>query len=255
MLHVNCRAKPSESGFTLIELSVVLLIVGMMLSGLFVSLGQSTESKRRTDATAQLTRLEEALYGFAQTYGRLPCPATDLTAGVESPAGGGNCLVANGFVPYITLGLQVAPSSGGYMIDPWQRPLLYSVAIHATGGNRSFTSVTGLRDLFAGGAGLSASPNLICVSDTPGCTGVVAANTIPAIIVSMGANGREFGAPGVTSSAAEQENVGATLGLMPVAADNEFVNQGYSEDNFDDMMVYLSPNLLFARLIAAGKLP
>ncbi len=252
MNRANNSGGDHEHGFTLIELAVVMLIVGMMLSGLFVSLGQSTESKRRTDATAQLTRLEDALYGFAQTYGRLPCPATDISAGVEDPVGGGNCTQAHGFVPYITLGLQIAPSNGGLMVDPWQLPLRYSVALHTTGLNRSFTSVAGLRALFASGAALTASANLICVSDMPGCLGVVAANTVPALVLSMGGNGRQYGAG---SSAAEQENAGGLLGTFVVPSDNEFVNQGYSEDNFDDMMMYLSPNLLFARMITAGKLP
>ena len=137
------------------------------------------------------------------------------------------------------------------MLDPWQLPYLYSVAT-LDSGTRAFTSVAGMRNLFATGATLTPSAQLLCVSDTPACAGVVAANTIPALVLSMGKNGVEFG--GGTSTA-EQENAGATLGAFNVAADNEFVNQGYSESNFDDLMVFLSPNLLFTRLITAGRLP
>jgi len=241
------------AGFTLIEMAMVMLIVGMMLSGLFSSLGQSTENKRRTDAAAQLARVDEALYGYAQTYGRLPCPATDASAGVEAPVGGGVCTAAHGFVPYVTLGLQSAPSAGGLMMDPWQTPLRYSVATLLSGGNRAFTSVAGMRNLFATGATLTPlDPLLLCVSDTPACAGVVAASTVPALVLSMGGNGPEFSG---ASSAQEQENAGALLGGINVPGDNQFVIQGYSELNFDDLVVYLSPNLLFGRLISAGRLP
>ncbi|MDP2285944.1 MAG: prepilin-type N-terminal cleavage/methylation domain-containing protein, partial [Pseudohongiella sp.] len=108
-----------NAGFTLIEMSIVLLIMGLILGGLLAALGQSTESTRRTDASTQIKLIEEALYGYAQTYGRLPCPSTHLTAGVEAPVGGGACTANHGFVPSATLGLQGAVNPDGLMTDPW----------------------------------------------------------------------------------------------------------------------------------------
>ena len=251
---LQCKAK--QQGFTLIELAVVMLVVGLLLSGLFTALGESTENKRRSDAIAQLSRVEEALYGYAQTYGRLPCPALDTTAGVEDPVGGGAtgaCTTRYGFVPHVTLGLQSAPSVGGIMMDPWDNPLLYSVAANLSGGNRVFTSVAGLRAFFAAGSALTPlDPLLLCVSDTPGCAGVVAVSTAPAVVHSMGGNAALFSG---ASSLAEQENAGGTLGTFDVPNDNQFVLQRYSEPVFDDLVVWLSPNLLFTRMISAGRLP
>jgi len=138
-------------------------------------------------------------------------------------------------------------------VDPWQAPLRYSVATLLSGGNRAFTSVAGMRNLFATGATLTPlDPLLLCVSDTPACAPVVAASTVPALVLSMGGNGVQFSG---TSSAAEQENAGALLGGIHVPGDNQFVIQGFSDLNFDDLLVYLSPNLLFGRLISAGRLP
>ncbi len=239
-------------GFSLIEMAVVMMIMGLLLSGLFQAMGQSTENTRRTDTTSLLNQVEEALYGYAQAYGRLPCPGIDTSAGVESVAvvGTGQCTQAHGFVPHVTLGLQSQPSSNGLLVDAWGFPLRYSVATLANGGNRVFTNVTGLRAQFASGTPLTPDVlTLLCISDTPACVGVVHANTVPALVFSMGANAASF------SSADETENAGGLLGTLAVPNDNEFVSKTYQGDNYDDILVWLSPNILFSRLVAAGRLP
>jgi len=55
-------------GFSLIEMAIVLTILGALLSGLLVALGQSTENSRRIEARNELRDFSEALYGFAQYY-------------------------------------------------------------------------------------------------------------------------------------------------------------------------------------------
>ncbi len=240
------------SGFSLIEMAVVMMIMGLLLSGLFQAIGQSTENTRRTDTMSLLSQVEEALYGYAQAYGRLPCPGIDTSAGVESVvnAATGQCTTAHGFVPQVTLGLQSQPSSNGLLVDAWGWPVRYSVASFQNGGNFVFTSVTGLRSQFASGTPLAPDVlTLPCISDAPACAGVVHANTVPALVFSMGANAGTF------TSADETENAGGLLGTFPVPNDNEFVSRTYLGDNYDDILVWLSPNILFSRLVAAGRLP
>lgn len=239
-------------GFSLIEMAVVMMIMGLLLSGLFQAMGQSTENTRRTDTTSLLNQVEEALYGYAQAYGRLPCPGIDTSAGVESVANAatGQCNQAHGFVPHVTLGLQSQPTANGLLVDPWGWPVRYSVATLANGGNRVFTSVAGLRAQFASATPLTPDvATLLCISDAPACAGVVQANTVPALVFSMGANAATF------TSAEETENAGGLLGTHAVPNDNEFVSTTYQGDNYDDILVWLSPNILFSRLVAAGRLP
>ena len=66
------------------------------------------------------------------------------------------------------------------------------------------------------------------------------------------------------SSADQLENVGSTIGggasgsSYRVAADAVFVSRGTSRlagAEFDDLIVWLSPNALFGRLVDAGHLP
>lgn len=243
-------------GFSLIEMAVVMLIVGLLLSGLFVALGDSAANRNRITATSELENIQEALYGFAQSTGRLPCPATATSAGVEAPLGGGVCTSAHGFIPAATLGLRGGVNADGLLMDPWGNPYRYSVSTLLSLGNRSFTSVAGMKSQFAAGALVRPAgfPNpLICVAGAVTCGAPVYANTVPALVYSMGA---DFG---FYTSALQNENASNPLvANYRMATNNEFVNAEFAEEGtnaFDDILVWLSPNILFSRLITAGKLP
>ena len=65
-------------------------------------------------------------------------------------------------------------------------------------------------------------------------------------------------------SSEEQENQGTTLGggpsgiNYPVANDIVFVDRDFNNSNgseFDDLMGWLSPNILYNRMVAGGRLP
>ena len=241
-----------QRGFTLIETAIVLMILGLVLGGLLTAIGQSTESSRRNDTQALISRVEEALYGFAQANGRLPCPATALSAGLEAPVGGGVCTTSNGFVPATTLGLQGRIAANGLLLDEWSDVLRYSVSTLQVGGNRAFTSSAGLKALFNSDPSQLVPNNatLIRVCSDSTCTNVLA-NTVPAIVLSRGAN---FGTYTSTNEVANGgAQAGGTLELR--TGTGGFVSREYNADNFDDIITWLSPHILFSRLVAAGKLP
>jgi prepilin-type N-terminal cleavage/methylation domain-containing protein len=242
-----------ERGFTLIEMSIVLLIMGLILSGLLVALSQNQEGNRRTNAQAEIKRIEEALYGFAQTYGRLPCPARHDSIGAEAPLGGGACTSNHGFVPVATLGFSGATNTDGLLTDPWGNPYRYSVAQRMVDANRAFTTTTGLSAVFADPTLISGATMLTVCADISNCPGTALANeNVPAIILSMGANWPTF------SSADEIANAGpagSTLGSYRVSNNNNFVSTTYRGDTYDDIISWLSPSVLFSRMISAGALP
>jgi type II secretory pathway pseudopilin PulG len=246
------------AGFTLIETAVVLLILGLVLGGLITAIGQSTESNRRSDAQALINRVEEALYGFAQANGRLPCPASNASNGVEvRNVLDGACTFNNGhgFVPAVTLGLQGRVNADGLLLDPWLNPLRYSVSQLLSGGNRAFTSLAGMQSLFANPATLVAGPTLLRVCNDATCTPLPArelANTVPAVVISMGANWNAF------ASLDEVSNAGnVTIGgyRLKDNTTNIFVSREYNDANYDDIISWLSPHVLFSRLVTAGQLP
>ncbi len=237
----------TSSGFTLVEMAIVMVIIALMLGGLMMSLSQTTENTRRTDTQAQIEGILDALYGYAQAHGRLPCPATPGSNGAELPAGGGVCTRQHGFVPSATLGLTGAVNADGLLMDPWNTPYRYSVT---TANASAFTTVGGMRTTTMA----VLAPNLRTCRESA-CTNLIAA-TLPAVVLSTGKNWANF------TSAEELANAGeATVAGGPsaisyrIAGNLDFVSTGYNESSFDDLISWLSPNILYTKMIAAGKLP
>ncbi len=246
-------------GFTLLELAFVLFIIGMMMGGLMTAIAQSAENTNRLEARNKLREIEEALYGFAQVQGRLPCPADSDTNGLENVASvtTGACNLYNGLLPNATLGLSGAVNGDGLLEDPWGNPYRYSVANTTRDGFR-YTGSTGIPNIYDPPIPLppqiGTALGFLNVCDSDDCSGVILSAITPAVVLSMGKNWPEI----ATASANEQENGsgGAPLGgTYSVTNTPIFVLTGYSEENFDDLVIWISPHLLFSKLITAGKLP
>ena len=104
-------ARTGHRGFTLLELMLVLFIVAILATSLTMPLAAQVSLRRIEDTRRQLDEARDALLGFAVANGRLPCPATDGSRGMESFAPGSDArdgLCADffgGFLPSATLGL------------------------------------------------------------------------------------------------------------------------------------------------------
>lgn len=242
MLNHTPQLQKSSKGFNLIEMAIVLLIISALLGGLLVSIGSTREINNRNAAETTMEDISEALYGFAQATGRLPCPATPTSAGVEDPVGGGNCARDYGFVPAATLGLSGPVNGDSLLMDDWLNPYRYSVS-SALGNSYTTANFGGLTI-----AQLANSADLR-VCSAPDCATVLA-NNLPAVIISLGANWASF------TSAEEVENSGErTVSGYRLPDDTDFVSTGYNETLFDDLLNWVSPNILVSRLIAAGQRP
>ena len=146
---MNLIIKKNVFGFTLVEMTVVLVIIGLLLAGLLVPLREGVKQERRTNTEEDLKTIEQALYGFAVSNGRLPCPdcrnAADgncaalvapnaIRDGQEDfdPASPNDCAadpvpgagnagnIAEGNIPWATLGI---PSD-----DEWDTWFRYAVS-------------------------------------------------------------------------------------------------------------------------------
>jgi len=241
------KAPDNTSGFTLVEMAIVMVIISLMLGGLMMSLSQTTENTRRSDVQAQLAEITEALYGYAQANGRLPCPATPTSNGTELPVGGGACARQHGFVPSATLGLRGAVNSDGLLLDPWNNPLRYSVT---TSNSNAFTTTNRMQTTTMA---LLAPDLRICREAA--CNNLIA-STIPVVILSMGKNWPAFTSADEVANAGEATVGGGPSGVVyRMPGNNDFVSAGYNESTFDDLITWISPNILYARMITAGKLP
>jgi prepilin-type N-terminal cleavage/methylation domain-containing protein len=254
-----------RSGFSLVEIAVVLVILAILISAVGIPLATQLDLQKTKDTEKQLETVKEAIYGFAMANGRLPCPASAASAGRESfcsadsPAAcgtelvvysaNGRCFASDGFVPSATLGL--APvDANGFMLDGWAdgsavRRLRYAAAsktvatitnvLTRSDGIKSATmaSVTGTADyLYLCAPGLAAVPTTNCG------TAQELTRLAPFVIYSLGKD-----VSNTSSDSANNQN-------------NDIVfTSGGQTAGFDDLVTWGSLNTLFARMVQAGKLP
>lgn len=267
-------------GFTLVELAIVLLVVGLVLGGLIVPLAKQAQSRRISETEAVLREIKESLFGFAIGNGRLPCPATVATNGLENrrndaiangpvdaPIEGCRGGVYSGFVPWATLGVPE--------VDAWGNRFFYRVTNEFTRAKDDATANDPLNCLNP-----PPNPNLCTLGLTDlGNLTVETRNSgdktkrslslqVPVVIVSFGKNG--FGSTNSQNilqpnppAKNVDENQNLNLATMIFMGRNITEQQDVCSDSvagqpfceFDDIVTWVPSSILFSRLLAAGRLP
>jgi prepilin-type N-terminal cleavage/methylation domain-containing protein len=240
----NVQINRFNTGFTLLEMAVVLLIVGLLLSGLLPTLSAQAEQQRIADTRKQMNEIRDALLGFAVSKGRLPCPAdgtltSENNAGLELTAGSGVAMVCSsnrGVVPWVTLGMNET--------DAWGRRYSYRITSTFADGEDG----TGSNCAVSSGVSFQlCSLGNLTVYKTSG--GAKVSDNLPAVIVSHGQNGL-----GAYTQQGKQINGVADDESENTDNNNAFVSKEFTT-TFDDLLCWVSPNILFNRLVSAGKIP
>lgn len=108
------RRRGLEEGFTLIEIMVVILILGLLATIVVQSLRGATDKAKQTKAEADISELKTALDRYYLDNGYYPTTDQGLQALVQPPT--------NGRVP-------ANYEEGGYVekvpLDPWGNPYVY----------------------------------------------------------------------------------------------------------------------------------
>ena len=234
----------SQQGFSLIEMAFVLVIVTLLLGGLLVPFTTQVEQKRIAETQKAMEEIKEALLGFAVANGRLPCPVGP-TSGDELPP----CSNTTGFLPYSTLGVNRA--------DAWGRLYRYAVSANFT----TTPATTPLGTYFT----LSTTPTIVVKTrDSSGSPTTLSSEAV-AVIISLGKNG--YGGYNANGSSVasltdttSDEYANAVTGPPFFSRTQTGPRSPCKDDTsnpceFDDLVVWLSPNVLFNRMVAAGKLP
>ncbi len=214
-------------GFTLVELAIVLLVLGLLAGAILLPIAARTEQRFYDETRLNMEDIRNALLGYAAVHKHLPCPDSTGNDGIEDfSAGTGLCSAAQGNLPWATLGLGAE--------DAWRQPFLYRVtpafAQRAPATSFSLSSTGNLR-----------------VCQTAACAAPLLSSDAAAIVVSRG------------------KNLGNCSAACPDEAenydnDNDFVSRtmgqpGSTGGEYDDLVIWISPNLLFSRMIGAGQLP
>lgn len=279
----------NQSGFTLVEIAIVLLIVAILLGYTVALFPRQQDLKKYRAVDVEMDRVIEAIIGFAQVNGRLPCPAVPNSGGDEDGGGAVDCNNYGGFVPVNTLGLTGKLNQDTLLLDPWGNPYRYYVTnndFNGSGGSDFVRNgemrAVGLVDSNADnyidldGRYLICDDNGTTIDDE--CTG---ANEVfgnasgtglyagaPFVLLSQGKNWNEGAAVND-----ELENIGGDLsntdlGIPNGPSGNEYLlkDVGAGEttfirrptgfaDDFDDVVKWVSPHILFSKMIEADQLP
>jgi prepilin-type N-terminal cleavage/methylation domain-containing protein len=230
---------PSQRGFTLIELTLVLLIVGLM-TGIILQVSPKSSAECYPKTKQQLGAIEAELDRFARANNRLPAPA-QLGQGSNNPAFGveaasghasvsvGSDVVVVGMVPHTSLGLDSSFAS-----DCWGNRFTYAVTQSLTSSNAA--------------SGFPNPTNIGQITITSGPTMI--ATNIAYTVVSHGEDG--FGATplssndistrncsGTSETKLDRENCDIAAGSMNATFLVTDFNNGKGAANyFDDLLAY-----------------
>jgi prepilin-type N-terminal cleavage/methylation domain-containing protein len=130
-------------GFSLIEIAIVLVVVGLIVSGGLLGISPVLQANKVTQTNTQLDKIEQTLVLYVIQNGCLPCPG-DATAATLAGANAGQseatgavyystgchatCQYAQGLVPWVSLGLARTD-----VTDPFGSFIDYVVATGLTG--------------------------------------------------------------------------------------------------------------------------
>ena len=244
-------------GFTLIEMAIVLVIITILIGGLAMPLSAQIQARRIAETRADMRAIHDALIGYAMSHTImfdldgdgtaetvrhfLPCP--DDGSGPQIGEEGARhpttrqCGSMRGTLPWRTLGVEDA--------DVWGQRYTYAVTPDFTDGDDGFistpTSTAGTLRVHASGT----------------CSGASVANAVAVVIVSHGPNGRgarnKNGGTPLAATAVpfdERRNLPVPSAVAP-CTNIDFVSHA-PDENFDDLVTWLSPNMLFNRLCPSG---
>lgn len=235
MIHLSNRY-PTQAGFSLVEMAIVLAIVALLLGGLLPSVTSQIEQQRRNETRKQLADIQQALLGFAIMHGRLPCPTTEANpanAGYGEEAA--SCPIGtpanDGYLPWKTLGVAETDAWGSKRSSAtslWRGYWRYRT-------DRNFSNSGALITLTPVVTGFSADN--IAIADNSGAILTSASERPIAVVYSTGADLEP-----------DQQNVSY-----------EDTNATYQSDvpspAFDDILIWISRPVLLNRMVTAGKLP
>lgn len=282
------------AGFSLVELAIVLLI-----SGILMSAGLSLLTVKRSAAQLDTTQkhqdaIKQALINYLGKYRRLPCPG-DSTGGEIRSASATlpPCSSYSGIVPYQTLGLDRTAA-----LDGWENFITYVVSqagnsslpnatppyttawvkTFSTSDSNIYTTKTTAPYPLPNGCSYptycpsnnlafwpSTSTGGIKVVPTtyqspPPIADPANASGAAVVLISYGKNGYgAYNIKGVQNStsgvgADEQQNIYPVSNVVPTTVKRDATDSTTGGGAFDDVVMILSANDLTGPLIANGTL-
>jgi prepilin-type N-terminal cleavage/methylation domain-containing protein len=236
-----------SGGFTLIELAIVLVIIGVLVGSFIGTIGSRIDTTRRAETVAALDEIKQAILGYAYSsppgQASLPCPDCEVacTGGIandgrEDRDGSKNCSLSYGNLPWVTLGLgrsDVWNTRYGYWVDTTFSNQAPAFGLTDTGSGRILTRVPAIRTL---------------------------ANNVVMVVFTHGKN--TYGGTTADGNATPAIPAGNVDEAENADGDNTFISReptlaGASSvgGEFDDIVIWLPEYELKAKMVDVGLLP
>ena len=239
--------KFKHQGFSLVELAIVLVILGLVLTALLLPLTAQREQANRSNTIDTLETAKQALLGFAQVNGRLPCPATISSHGLEDPLPAtGTCSSSAGFLPAASLGIQPVDIKG-FAKDAYNNAIKYAITTANSAGGAASPDFTTPSEISNIGIA-SLSPDIVVCADSTAtnCSpSNFLINNAVAVIFSTGANFNQ------TIGIDETANL---VGTAKFYSRSPTASASIPSNEFDDIVIWISPYVLYNAMIQAGQL-
>lgn len=259
-----------QQGFSLVEMAIVIVILGFVIGALLLPLQVQRNQLAQSQTENTLELAKRALLGYAQSNGRLPCPATNNGTSLfpddssnANPSVGGQCDKQLGFLPAATLGLEPTDTEG-YLVDAWGNRIMYAVAQSSTTSlppdtaTPDFTTNSSTDGIAIAGMG-NLIPELRVCSRSTGITTLACSGALPetnylinnavAVIYSIGATGSE-----AVGGADEGTNPTVSTTVKRVFVSHEPRSAADPNGEFDHIVTWISPYVLYNAMIEAGQL-
>lgn len=258
------------SGFTLVELAVVLVIIGIILGGMLQGFSAQRSVAKLNEDKLQLSSIKKSLLAFAAVNYYLPCPDTNAD-GLEDRDGNNYCTDVNGDLPYLTLGLSSKDAYGSqyfYAVntDADSSDILDRCHPASYFGNTGTSVSSNVDTCTAPTSEVSAPPyfilatppvgatttlngNLIVCNDTAtSCNNSTAganllAEYVPLVVVAYGKNGLQTRSNCNNAGSLERENCDG----------DRYFHQASNSDEFDDQVSWVSAYELKQTLLDVGQ--
>lgn len=235
-----------QSGFTLVEMAVVLVIIGILVGSFIGTISSRIDTTRLFETRDAMDDIRTVLYGYAMSQSpvRLPCPDFNNDGLEDFDVSGTDCFsyTQPGNLPWLTLGVARG--------DAWSSTYSYWVA-------KEYANKGGF-DLAADAFGVAR------IEESLG--GDKLSNNVAAVVYSHGKN--QYGSIGVDNKPRsvvpantpgidydhEREN-GDTDLVAPVLFISRPVTVETAAIVFDDIVIWISEYELKGKMVQAGALP
>ncbi len=269
-----------KRGFNLVELTLVLVIISLLVSGVLIPFTKQKEVAQENMVKQELQTIKQALLNYFLANHRFPCPSGVIKSAsengyevlnqVNNGIKKGECAryytasmydtFPHGFLPAKTLGIVGKTNEDGLLIDAWGNPYRYSVAYKTCPSATNtwvFTSFNGIKPV----------ENKICLQNYSSYLRVCLDSScsknqqyLVVVVYSMGKNWQTTTSTNTKEWLNAQGRVTGTSGESYYLKINstgndyfsfnqlEYNNSTNRDEQFDDIVVWISINEVIAKL-------